>query len=259
MARASSRAAEREAKLRGSSLPAVTAQEMREVDRLMLEDVGISLLQMMEQAGHHLARAAQRMAVRSAGSRQIVVLVGRGNNGGGGLVAARYLRNWGFPVRVVLAAPPESYKDAPAHQLAITRKLKMSPEEQVADRCLSEAALVVDALIGYGLEGPPHGGIGELIHRVNRSRAPVLSLDIPSGLDATSGVPFEPCMRARVTLTLALPKTGLLKRGARGLVGDLYLADIGVPAAVYERLGLEVGPIFRRGDVLKIRSAPARR
>lgn len=233
---------------------------MREVDRLMVEELGITLLQMMEQAGHHLARLAQRLAGRSARSGQaVLVLAGRGNNGGGGLVAARHLHRWGLEVRVALAAPPEVYDGVPSHQLGVLRKLGIPVAHEIAPEQLRGAGLVIDALVGYGLEGPPRGPVADLIRAANESRARILSLDVPSGLDATSGVPHEPCIRARATLTLALPKTGLLRREARPFVGRLYLADIGVPELVVRRLGLTMGPAFTRGDILALGPAAQRR
>ncbi len=87
---------------------------------------------------------------------------------------------------------------------------------------------------------------------MNAHAAPVLSLDLPSGLEATSGTVFDPCVRADATLALALPKTGLWAPGARRVSGELYLADIGVPQEVYARLGLHVGPIFTREEIVRL-------
>lgn len=114
--------------------------------------------------------------------------------------------------------------------------------------------LVIDALIGYGLGGAPRGAAAALIRAANEQAAPVLSLDLPSGLDATTGEAYEPTIRASATLTLALPKTGLLAPGAAEWTGELYLADIGIPAEVYREpgLGLEVGPLFARQEILRL-------
>jgi NAD(P)H-hydrate epimerase len=120
-----------------------------------------------------------------------------------------------------------------------------------------DASLVIDGLIGYSLSGPPRGNFAMLIDWANRAAAPVLALDVPSGLDATSGTVWEPCIRATATMTLALPKRGLLARGARGAVGELYLADIGVPPQLYARppLGLVVASPFGAADVVRIEMA----
>ncbi|HEY3367877.1 MAG TPA: NAD(P)H-hydrate epimerase [Symbiobacteriaceae bacterium] len=240
--------------LTGVEIPALTGEEMREVDRLMMEEAGIALLQMMELAGHHLARLAQQLARDLGGVESLVVLAGRGNNGGGGLVAARHLQRWGLPVHVVLSAPAGTYAGVPGHQLHTLRQMGVFiSTEPPLPSTLPQGALVLDALVGYGLTGPVQGATAELIEWTTRSRLPVLALDAPSGLDVTSGAPCGPCIRARATLTLALPKIGLMGPVAAPFVGDLYLADIGIPESVYRRLGLSVGPLFAETDILRIR------
>lgn len=114
--------------------------------------------------------------------------------------------------------------------------------------------LVVDGLIGYSLQGAPRGAAAALIRAANASGAPVLSLDVPSGIDATTGEAYEPTVRATATMTLALPKIGLGAAEARRYVGELYLADISVPPALYRRspLGLEAGHIFAPDDVVRL-------
>ena len=106
---------------------------------------------------------------------------------------------------------------------------------------------MIDALIGYGLIGAPHGRAAELIRWTEEPDAPVLALDTPSGLDVTTGDAFEPCVSATATMTLALPKRGLLNASA--LVGELWLADVSVPRAAYDRIGVQVPELFA-GDTL---------
>ena len=119
---------------------------------------------------------------------------------------------------------------------------------------LPESDLVVDALIGYSLKGDPSGVAASLIRRTNSRTAPVLSLDVPSGVDTTAGTVYDPSVRATATMTLALPKEGLQAAEAREAVGELYLADISVPPSLYAgpNLGLAVGPIFHAADVIRI-------
>jgi NAD(P)H-hydrate epimerase len=114
----------------------------------------------------------------------------------------------------------------------------------------SRIDLVIDALIGYSLRGSPRGRAAELIRWANGSGDPVLSLDLPSGLDATSGEASDPCVRASATMTLALPKTGL--RSAPDHVGDLYLADISVPPLVYDMLRITVPPMFATSTIVEL-------
>jgi NAD(P)H-hydrate epimerase len=122
---------------------------------------------------------------------------------------------------------------------------------------LRSANLVLDALIGYSLRGAPREPIASLIRAANASGAPLLALDIPSGLNADSGEAYDPTIRAMATLTLALPKAGLTRPAASEWVGKLYVADISVPEPVYRRLGLNVGPIFSRSDIVPVGDAAA--
>ncbi len=237
-----------------TAVPAISADQMREVDRLMIEVYGITLLQMMERAGAHLADLARTMLGGEVAEQRVFVAAGRGNNGGGGLVAARHLSNWGGRVTVAIERET-SLTGAPAgHWRSLTHlPVDRKSGDDAVQALQVRPDLVIDALIGYGLRGSPRGWTAEMIRTINEGNIPVLALDVPSGLDATTGVPAEPCMRARATMTLALPKTGLLAPNASALVGDLHLADIGVPPSLYRRLGLEVGPIFARQAVIRLR------
>lgn len=239
-------------------LPSVTAKEMREVDRLMVEELGIGLLQMMEHAGRNLAEVTRILLAGNLRGRKIVVLIGPGNNGGGGMVAARHLANAGASVVVVLAQASVYLKEIPARQHATLMRMGVRSVVFNGDdvdelaACLGPAHLVVDALLGYGLDGPLRGEIARLIREVNRSGRPVLALDLPSGLHPDTGEPFDPCIRAYATLTLALPKRGLLVPTAKPYVGRLWVGDIGVPPALYERVGLRVSPLFHRAPVVPL-------
>jgi NAD(P)H-hydrate epimerase len=236
------------------SVITVSVDQMREVDRLMTEEVGITLLQMMENAGRSLATHARGMLGGDARGRQVLVLAGRGGNGGGGLAAARRLVGWGAAVTVVLAQSPNDMRGVPRQQLAILEWIGI-PVRVGADGIsdpLTDADLVIDALIGYSLRGAPAGPVAALIRAANASGRPILALDLPSGLDGDSGEASDPTIRATQTLTLALPKRGLLAPAARPRVGQLHLADISVPEKVYERLGLKVGPIFAQSDIIAI-------
>jgi NAD(P)H-hydrate epimerase len=103
---------------------------------------------------------------------------------------------------------------------------------------------VIDALLGFSLSSPPSGVTALMIEAANAHAAPVLAVDLPSGLEATAGTIFAPCIRAEATLTLGLPKTGLVAPGVAAVAGEVVVADIGVPPAAYARVGVEVGPLF---------------
>ena len=239
-------------------LPALSADQMREVDRLMVERYGIQLLQMMENAGRNLALLAKRLLSDeddedALQDRPVVVLAGRGNNGGGGLAAARHLLNWGAWVQIVLTHPPGDLPSgAMRDQLSILQKMDAPLAWAEEGWELPPADLVVDALIGYGTSGDPRGRTADLIQLANSSVAPILSLDAPSGLDATSGHLYVPHVSATATMTLALPKRGLLQPEARAACGRLFLADIGVPPELYECLEMEVPPLFAKDTVLPL-------
>ena len=232
-------------------LPALSTPQMIEVDRLMIEKYRITLIQMMENAGRGLAEQARR-TLGELNARRIVVLCGTGNNGGGGMVAARHLHNRGARVQVKLAGERDRLKEVPAHQYRILQGLALDRDDNPD---LAQADLIIDALIGYGLSGNPRAPIAEWIDRANHSARPILALDAPSGLDTSTGKAGTPCIRATVTLTLALPKVGLLIPAAQAVVGELYVADIGVPPELYAEpsLGIKVGPIFAADSIVRVR------
>ena len=233
-----------------ASLPAVTREQMREVDRLMIEEYGIRLLQMMENAGLNLADLVRRYLGRPLAGRRVAVLAGRGNNGGGGLTAARRLSAWGADVHVILSAAVDEFVDAAALQLGILERMNIPVRR--FDGALPPHEILIDALIGYSLAGAPRGLPRELIAAANESPAPVISLDVPSGLDVDSGEAVDEAVGATATVALALPKVGLLRPKARSYVGQLYLADISVPPDLYERLGLSVPPLFDEYPLIQL-------
>jgi NAD(P)H-hydrate epimerase len=229
------------------NLPFLTTEQMIEVDRLMIEEWGITLIQMMENAGRTLAELAKRLIGDPKG-RKISVLCGTGNNGGGGMVAARHLHNWGADVNAVLVGDERRLKEVPAHQWKILKRMGAT----VIDSDFDKADLLLDAMLGYGAQGNPREPIAAWIHRANESGVRILSLDAPSGLDTTIGIPATPCIRADATLTLALPKRGLLTPEAKTLVGDLYLADISVPPELYASINLKVDSPFASDTIIKL-------
>jgi len=233
-----------------TQIPSIDTDQMREVDRLMIESYEISLLQMMENAGRNLAEQALRMLDKEAkGKKSVLVLCGAGNNGGGGMVAARHLHNRGANVEVKLIAKEEKLKNIPRKQWEILQNMNI----EIGAGNLADFDLIVDAMIGYGIVGDPRPPASEWINRANSSDVDILSLDAPSGLDTSSGMVGDPCIRATATLTLALPKTGLMAEGVHDLVGKLYVADISVPPELYNRLSIGIPPdIFSEDSIIQI-------
>jgi NAD(P)H-hydrate epimerase len=184
-----------------ASIPTVTAEQMAEVDRLMVEEYRITLVQMMENAGRALASVARALLGGDAAERRVVALAGTGGNGGGALAAARRLHAWGAKVAVVTTGEPTAYRGVAAQQLAVLQRTGVpataTPADPGAHRWrLPPADLVLDGIIGYGLSGPPRGAAARLIEAGNQQPAPVLALDTPSGLDVDSGQPAAATVRA---------------------------------------------------------------
>lgn len=242
-----------------SSVPTVTAATMAEVDRLAVEEFGIDLLQMMELAGSHLAEVVREEVCGSLVGRRVVVAAGPGNNGGGGLSAARHLVDRGADVLAVLARPALRIGEAGRHHLATLVAMGvdccvMTYDMSDADlaTALARADVVVDAIVGYNLHGAPRGEVGALIEAVAQCGAPVVSLDVPSGMDPDTGAAAGAIAHAAATLTLALPKPGLLTEEGARHAGRLLLGDIGLPAALYNRLGIDVGTPFADGRIVEL-------
>ena len=227
----------------------LTAEEMAEADRAAIEEFGMDILALMENAGFATAQLARKMLGDDVNGRQVCCLVGKGNNGGDGLVAARRLHGWGCGVTVVLGGERSDLRDVPARQLAAVERNGIPVVGSDGD--LGGAELLVDGLLGYGSKGNPREPVSGLIRRANSSGIPVLAVDIPSGLDATTGQPNDPCIAAKATVTFGLPKTGFLDPRARGKVGELYLADISLPKPVYSRYAQSPG-IFGKDILVRV-------
>jgi NAD(P)H-hydrate epimerase len=227
----------------------VTAEEMRKIDDMTIREFHMDVLMLMENAGRATATLAMRMLQGKTLGRRVACLVGGGNNGGDGMVAARHLANWGADVEVIAGTTKDRMKGAPFRQLEILEKMGILILS--TDYDLTDYDLLVDGLIGYGLEGNPRDRIATIIKDANASGRPTLAIDVPSGMNATTGESYDPSIKATATLTLALPKTGFLAPGALPYVGDLYVADISIPRKVYESFGQKEN-LFQKESLLKI-------
>jgi NAD(P)H-hydrate epimerase len=217
----------------GTEIPSVSAAEMREIDRLAVEETGPNMFQMMENAGRNLALLAIELLGQKWQSAAFLVMAGGGGNGGGGICAARHLANRDLTVRLCLSEPGHMSEVAQWQRkvFQFAGGSEIAPAELVGQ----QPQIILDALIGYGLKSCPTRQAAEMIEWANKSGVPILALDIPSGLDATTGDSPGSVIRPQWTMTLALPKTGLLP----GITGALYLADIGIPKETYKRLKLD--------------------
>lgn len=227
----------------GRSVTAVTADEMRDVDRIAVEDVGLQLLQMMENAGRILA-----WHVRDVRDEDVVVVAGNGGNGGGGLACTRHLANRGISVQVVLDRSSDELSGIAAHQYHILDEMDVPVTSGVKSLADTDGrTAVVDALIGYGLSEDVRSPADEYINWMNEVSGPIVSLDVPSGIEATTGESLGAAVAPDRTVTLALPKTGL-----DAATGVLYLADISIPRAVYERLDIDYERPFEDADWIRL-------
>jgi ADP-dependent NAD(P)H-hydrate dehydratase / NAD(P)H-hydrate epimerase len=217
------------------------AKEVREADRIAIEVMGTSSLALMENAARALVRELVHLLPDPLAGR-VALVCGKGNNGGDGMAVARLLKGAGYQPEVLLLAEPASLTgDARAQYERLTGSvpvhiLSRESDLEELEKHLSEADLVVDALLGTGLGGPVHGLYARAIAAINASGAVVVALDIPSGLSGDVLFPDDPAVNADLTLTLALPKPILYTPEAAGSCGEVRVLDIGIPPAASTRL-----------------------
>jgi hydroxyethylthiazole kinase-like uncharacterized protein yjeF len=201
---------------------------MRAVDRWAIDVRGVPSLELMERAGAGVTRAVERLAPDGP----VAVVCGKGNNGGDGLVVARLLREAARSVTVVCAAPPGDFAgDARVNleRLPGEVPLELTEDRERSERTLAEATVIVDALLGTGFQGEPRGTIGEAIEAVNAARTPVVSVDVPSGVDASTGVASGAAVRAAATVSFHAGKPGLWIAPGKAHAGEVETIDIGIP------------------------------
>jgi len=225
----------------------LSAAEMREVDRLTTARCGIPGLTLMENAGASVAEFIARRWPKFAQQR-IVVLCGKGNNGGDGFVVARRLRELGAKPEVYLFAPPEEMQGDAATNCkrwqamsGVLHSVRNSGDLQRVKPTLDSADIIVDALLGTGMRGAVEGLFAETIEAVNKRRGPVRSavvaVDIPSGLIADTGEAKGACIDAMHTITFTAPKTGMIFGRAADHTGEVIVRDIGSPPELIEEVG----------------------
>ena len=223
----------------------VTAAEMRELDRRAIAEVGIPSLVLMENAGRSTYQVLRREFPDLTG--EVAVLAGRGNNGGDGFVVARYLAQAGEPVTVFLLGRRDQVRgdakvnlDILAHHglevMEVTEESQLNPVVHQ----LARAGLIVDALLGTGLDKPIQGLLAALIDRVNHLRPPVLAVDLPTGLSADTGEILGTAVEAEVTVTFGWPKIGQILGPGRDYVGRLWRVDLSIPPDLAKEAPVEL-------------------
>lgn len=222
---------------------AASAAQARDLDAAAIQH-GVTMDALMALAGFQCARLAARLLDALPGNPALAVLAGRGNNGADALGCSRHLATWGRPVRAITLAdgtdPETSYSRQARAAVANGVEVQGAVKGTAAafEWALQGAGLIVDGLLGTGSKGPPRGGMADAIRIVNSASVTVLAIDLPSGLDPTTGEVYGDCVRADATLMLAIAKIGCVFPDSRPFVGRLWLADIGVPAAAYQAVGL---------------------
>lgn len=228
----------------------LTSEQVARLDAAALE-CGVSTLQLMELAGWQVARCAWH----HLGNRpnDIGVVAGYGNNGGDGLVAARHLATWGCSVRAVIVAEESRVQGVVLDHVVAARACGVDVHVNTDPAAIAEVAgatLVIDAVLGTGLRSAPRDPQASAIRVLNSAGRSILSVDVPSGLDATDGEAFDPCVRATLTCTLTGMKRGLRSSGASAHAGAVWVADIGMPAAAWKRAGLIQPPGVTGGQLV---------
>jgi hydroxyethylthiazole kinase-like uncharacterized protein yjeF len=229
----------------------LSRRALREVDRLAVSEFAVPSIILMENAALHLAEVALDILEDSEQAR-VLVACGPGNNGGDGLAAARHLHNAGVTVHIVLSGPADKYTEDAAINLAIVRRMGLPITETLetdpaaamreAARGLGGVDLVIDALLGTGLDKPVREPLAALIREINTLSGPgggcaVVAADVPSGLDADTGEPLGVAVKAGTTVSFVGLKEGFLKLAAQSYIGDVVVADIGAPRELVRRLG----------------------
>ena len=240
--------------------------EVRAADERAIRSLGLPSLCLMENAGRGLAYVTIA-ETRRYNISTVIVVAGAGNNGGDGMVAARHLLREGIPVRVLLAAPMAAFDATsdPGTQLRVLRALGISVADASGpDLLAAEAArvtpgtLLVDAVLGTGLDGPVRGHLVEVLRWMGSSGHPVVAADLPSGLDADTGAPWGPAPRCVATATFLAMKPGLLRGEGPARAGSITVCDIGVPPDSIAGAGTEPpAPAATSGDSPREGSPPS--
>ncbi len=243
-------------------LPPVTTDQMKQVERLMIEEYGVSAIIMMENAARNTAWLARKLCGGNIKGKKITILSHKGNNGADGLAAARHLTNFGANVTCYLTCEKKELTAQGVIQYkileAINTKLNHISQTIPASfgQELEDSDMIIDSLLGFNISGKPKEPVASVITQANHSKSPILSVDIPSGLSGDTGQASDPTVKAQATITLGLPKAGLYQQRALPYTGKIFLADITIPKQVYQKIGIEVPTIFQKSEVIPLTTQP---
>ncbi len=219
--------------------PTLSRQQARKLDRLAIEEYGISGLVLMENAGRGVADTLQRLGI----SGPVAICCGKGNNAGDGFVAARHLDLRGHEVRLLVWAEDSELSGDAAVNFRVLRRAGVPihtfggrHDPGRLDAQLAGAAWIVDALLGTGARGEPRAPLDTVIGQLNSAPAPKLAIDLPSGLDCDTGEAAAHTIRAAHTCTFVAPKPGFFAPGAAAYTGQVHVLDIGAPRSLVEKI-----------------------
>lgn len=216
---------------------ALTAKQVRALDRYTIEKIGIPELVLMENAGMGIFRYIQQR-IPDYRRKYFLVLAGAGNNGGDALVLARHLKTQNIKLEVILVGNKKKASQSVRTQLQILKKLRVKVQEykpKLLEQYLKESDICIDGILGTGFKGDLRESIQNIIYKINQSKAQVLSIDVPSGINANNGQPSPIAVDANWTLTLGAYKKGLFTQSSREYIGKLQLVDIGLPLKIWRQ------------------------
>ena len=230
----------------------LTSAQMKNIDKTAIEDIGIAGPILMENAGLQILEEI-RTRFPDINKEKVVIIAGKGNNGGDGLVVARHLFNQGCDPCVLLLASKREVRGDAALNLRIAEKIGVKINEapsikewKTQKKNISQSTLLLDAIFGTGLAKPAHGIYATVINDINKSKAYKIAVDIPSGLSSDTFQIIGPCVKADLTVTLAAPKIAHIFPPSEAYVGELVVADISVPPFLFDDDKLKVELVERQ-------------
>jgi ADP-dependent NAD(P)H-hydrate dehydratase / NAD(P)H-hydrate epimerase len=227
-------------------VPTVLSSSLRRADADARARFGIEALQLMEIAGWQVARFVDAFQGGIRG-RHVTVVAGAGNNGGDALAAARFLLQRGAMVGVSMV-PPTDGASLVAHHASTVRRMGIVARD-APDGIGGSTDLIIDGLLGTGIRPPLREPASHIIAVMNGAGRPIVAIDVPSGLDADTGLGAQGAIRATATVTLVAPKPGLA--GARN-AGRVFLADLGMPATLFGAQGAALADLYAVGDLIEL-------
>ncbi len=236
-------------------LPPIGTEILASVERASVS-YGVTRDQMTEAASRAAAALSRKLLDNQVAGASVVVLAGNGVKGCVALHALRILHGFGSKCSAVLVGGERDMRPETARAAAVCEALRLpllQPRSPAVRTAVADAALVVDGLVGVGLDGAPREPLAGLIRLSNEVRADALSLECPSGLEPDTGEPLQPTLKARVTLALGLPCAGLLASLAWQFTGEVWLCDIGYPPEALEEADLDPAGLFETNEIVRLR------